>query len=1625
MPTTAAASSFAFPLPSSASTSSSNNKAKPRPPPLSSLPLNPAGLAYAAADDASTAPPLSPAVVLSPSTPDFPAGQLALPDVHELLVPARELPRSMTPPLLRLDGGHKGTAAGRSADAEGNVLEQEEGEGDRHEDEAQGASRVRHSLMLLDSKLAEIKSLGFGAVVEEQAQASHTPLPGDLSMHSLASFATNTTTTSSEDAFDIADFPSVDPLDSGYEIDPSSIPRPRRSSSTVMAFPVPPALASAPSTARPSRSASADDEHVFEQLAQLGQRASVQGLGLFSGEGEGGEPTLAPGEMGGRSSRSSSLSESSTLSDKSFGASTLASSAANTSCGPRDVDEFPPDLPHPSQAASWFATSPPTATPRALPSPIDPILANIGGSAHPALASPFAAAEFSSRSGASSPALTGLSRRPSPTATQYSARSSSLPSRRSRSRASSRGAAPSPSPQDEVAPWSLSPAAPITESTFVTSPESHSHELEILADEQPAPVPPRKDSAAVGPAAAEDRSPKVPPSHASSFGKTLRRLSSFGILKKRKSEAVLRDSAGSGNTGSSPVIGDQQQQPRVPLLSKRKSEAALSALLLRSSQRGGDKENSAARRPASPHPPQPPKLARRSVSTPRLAAKFTASAPSPRGEAARPPMPASPASFAGLTSPHAPFAGRQRTSSFTEGDQLGTGKLKKRLSTFFNTGGRATPDETVPPVPPTPKEHLAASSSAKRAPAPNDIDIARANALVIKEVSEPSSAGTLDAISPAHPSSVFSEALPSSSTPATSIFATPSYPAFAVVDVKDEPFHVPMPTSSLSAPAHQQGFMFPPMPSLPDGHDPRLSLCGFMRTADEPLDIPSSKSPVSSAVFPSTRLAQERSSARQRAGEGRSLSTVALEQALPWDRPASPMTFAPQDIIAFPMRLQPELQRALPTPAPLSTSPSTLHSTSAASDEEEDDDESEDEYGSNTASSDEDDKPLGVVVPGALTAQKSLRLTAAKKSRSERKAREAQDPARREQGKGQQARRRREDPFELEHAAAMVTTPPTSHDGHVVRSSSRNQAFPPRHVRPPLSPINSASTVATIQSAGHDALLPHSDASLERRSDALRRSPSTPLDPMVADSALTIDSPEVAQQPLPRPARSPFTLPSPKAESRPRSRSRSRKPDGLSVATSAAPFSAAAGDVPLRSPIALGAPPKPTFRPPPVPTTSSSSVQQAVPAFDRRPSFAARKSSSPTTSPAGTPALSRRPSLHPDLHPGAAMQRQASSSSAVSSAATVSRSGTLSAASGRSRSGTMSSAHPPPPAAVETRVYVDATCEQFVRVNVTDKTLAGEVVAFAKAKGALARDTPGAAEGGWALWEAWRTMGIERPVREYELVADVTRSWDQEGNALFFRRTTMWPILSAHARSHPLAPKTGAIQLEIKKGKWSKRFLTLKDGTLSYSKADKGKDTTTLCQLSNFDVFLVSAEQATRLKAPRPFVFALKSRLTRAHFEETAEWCHFVATKVPEEAASWVKSITEAGNSFARIREQAVLGTGSPATPTSSAFPAVSLLASAGFTPTDAPPVPVVPTNVAAPRNPTSRPMPPALVQRSYTAPLPPVGAPGASLSRAGTVVKPDARQWGAMDHDERQEWLVASERAAKQAKQPLLDLSR
>ncbi|GJN91736.1 hypothetical protein Rhopal_004759-T1 [Rhodotorula paludigena] len=1629
------------------SSSSANPlKSRPRPPPLA--PVSVPALAQTQAH--SDFPPQSPAVVLSPSTPDFPALALA-PEPTEL-VPAQLLSHAAP---SRFADEHEAAVSPVESDEQQEVLvrsstpaSSDEGGAGSGSDE--GRTRVndptvRHSLMLLDSRLAEIESLGFGSAAgvgraEGEAHKAATPsgLVADASLNSLASLATSTT--SSEDAFDIADFPSIDPqLDSSYELDPSTLPQQRKRSSDLMSFPVPPSLPSIP-ISRQFASPALDEheEHMFEQLAQLGQRNSVQGLGLFSVDAPQPSPVLSSSI--GRSSRSSTLSNSSTLSSKSFDASTLASSAANTSAGPRDKDEpvasadvFPPEL---SSTVNWFAISPPPTTPR-LPPPIDPLLANSGaGSAHPALASPFADSS-------------SLSRRPSPTAAQYSARSSSLPQSRAPSRTGTTAEAdPAASHDSEPAP--LPTMSPVVNGPFVASPEFG--ELEILADDA-APAPASQGQA------------QIPASPSMRFGQTIRRLSSFGLLKKRKSDAVLREST-SSNTSVSAVAEKTER----PSLSKRKSEIALSSFL-RSSRSTADKENSPV--PTSPKavssrplisPQQPPvgpnKLTRRSASSPKLSKLFGSS------NEPRPPLPVSPSSYAGFspastsTSPASPpteFSARPRTLSFGEGgaavgaaEQQGSLRIKKRFSMYFNQLGTGKAgDEEIPPVPPTPKEHLEAKM---RAPAGIVIDVAKANQLIDKTSAVPTSADTLDIASPrsAQMSPVFSEgAAPGTSSPATSAFQQ----SYARTFSASKPLSAPLPTASLSAPAHQSGFAFasgPPSPGLSSAHssahehvDSRLSLSGFLRTTDlaevraetsgavEPIK----HSTRSSSVFPTAKLAQERIEAKQRATESRSSHRSAVDAGAgtgsrpvspysdTWSRSASPAlrdtlaqqqqagVFAPQNIVAFPVRMQ--VPTGLPAVPAVSASPESIH------DGLFDDDSAEDDYGSGTDKSDsgdedDDDRPIGVANPGALTAQKSLRLTAAKKSRSERKTRETKDKALREQQAQRSARARREDPFELEHAAAMVATPPVSNDGHSTAPSAYSAAIPRHVARPQLSPIASASSIASLQSMGHDSLLPQSDASIDRRSNSagMKRSPSAPLDPMVADSSLTIDTPEVPQEPLPR-ARAPFRLPSRRdSNSRERSRSRSRKPDAAQPAAPAA-------EAPLRSPTFAPAPPKPTFRPPPVPSASSPSV----PTFDRRPSLPHKSSESPTASPGGTPNLGRRPSLHPDHRPGTISRQASGASSRSGGSGGLSRTPTTSVGS-RSRSTTVSTTPSP---GIEQRIYVDSSFSQFLKVNMTDKLLVGEVVAFAKAKGALSKETPGAQnEGGWALWESWRSLGIERPIREYEFLADVVKSWDHDENALFFRRTTMWPIISAHARLPPAVSKTGPVQIELKKSKWSKRFLELKDGVVSQSKSEKGKDSTTLCQLSNFDVFLVSADAAHRLKAPRPFVFALKSRLTRAHFEETAEWCHYLSTKTPEEAASWVKTITEAGNSFARQREQIVLGASSAPSATSSPIPASPLLAGAAAAASTAPPVPVKPNPV---RNVLSRPAPPVLAQRSYTAPLPPSLAPPQPtqkpLSRHNTVIKPDSRQWAAMGEEERHDWLRKSQRTAKETKTPLVDLSR
>lgn len=147
---------------------------------------------------------------------------------------------------------------------------------------------------------------------------------------------------------------------------------------------------------------------------------------------------------------------------------------------------------------------------------------------------------------------------------------------------------------------------------------------------------------------------------------------------------------------------------------------------------------------------------------------------------------------------------------------------------------------------------------------------------------------------------------------------------------------------------------------------------------------------------------------------------------------------------------------------------------------------------------------------------------------------------------------------------------------------------------------------------------------------------------------------------------------------------------------------------------------------------------------------------------------------------------------------------------------------------------------------------------------------------------------MERPIRSYEIVADIVNSWDKDRtvNMLVARKTPLAALLHPSAMPSSSPVYRGYVEWESKRGKWNKRWLELREHGLWLAKRDTGKDETFLCSLSNFDVY-----QVTRLhKAPKSFVFAVKSTDNLTFFENAADYVH-VFSCVDSEGQKWLEKI--------------------------------------------------------------------------------------------------------------------------------------
>ncbi len=165
------------------------------------------------------------------------------------------------------------------------------------------------------------------------------------------------------------------------------------------------------------------------------------------------------------------------------------------------------------------------------------------------------------------------------------------------------------------------------------------------------------------------------------------------------------------------------------------------------------------------------------------------------------------------------------------------------------------------------------------------------------------------------------------------------------------------------------------------------------------------------------------------------------------------------------------------------------------------------------------------------------------------------------------------------------------------------------------------------------------------------------------------------------------------------------------------------------------------------------------------------------------------------------------------------------------------------------------------------------------------------------LVETFTQLGLERPLRNYEHVRDVMNSWDYDAQYSF----VILPMADDDQNDGldlGNAPKQQPGDTSIymchsqRPGTWGKRWITLRpDGQMTIAKR-QGQETTNICHLTDFDVYMPTHRQQTRrIRPPKKICYAVKSLQKSNVFLNGANFVHFFATNDLVAAQEWYKAV--------------------------------------------------------------------------------------------------------------------------------------
>ncbi|MCJ1303022.1 hypothetical protein MMC08_005828 [Hypocenomyce scalaris] len=159
-------------------------------------------------------------------------------------------------------------------------------------------------------------------------------------------------------------------------------------------------------------------------------------------------------------------------------------------------------------------------------------------------------------------------------------------------------------------------------------------------------------------------------------------------------------------------------------------------------------------------------------------------------------------------------------------------------------------------------------------------------------------------------------------------------------------------------------------------------------------------------------------------------------------------------------------------------------------------------------------------------------------------------------------------------------------------------------------------------------------------------------------------------------------------------------------------------------------------------------------------------------------------------------------------------------------------------------------------------------------------------------------LGLERPLRKYEHIRDVMNSWNVDAqNHLIIVPSAIGGCGANLDVDNVAQGQQGGKKVYMyhshRPSKWDKRWIILRpDGQVLLAKKDGG-ETTNICHLSDFDIYVPTHRQMRKLGAPKKICYAIKSQQKSSMFLTTANYVHFFSSDDAGLAADWYKAVQE------------------------------------------------------------------------------------------------------------------------------------